>query len=80
MHGTTLSRAIDIAGSVERLADFLCRPLAELEAWARGAPIPNPTLLALLDIVSANALTIKALDNLCAPGRKPRRGLLADIF
>ena len=79
MQKDTLARAIDIAGSAERLADFLCRPLAELEAWSRGAAIPGPSLLALLDIVAANALTIKALDNYTSKGRKPKRAVLADL-
>ena len=79
MQNVTFARAVEIAGSVERLADFLCRPLAELEAWRHGAPIPGPSLLALLDIVAANALTIKALDNYAIKGRKPKRAVLADL-
>lgn len=79
MKNEMLARAIEIAGSAERLADFLCRPLAELEAWSRGAPVAGPSLLALLDIVAANALTIKALDNYSVKGSKPRRAILADL-
>jgi len=76
-HTRTLARAIEIAGSIERLADFLCRPLADLAAWSRGTPIPSPWFLALVDIVSANALTAKAFDNLA--GAKTRRTALADL-
>jgi hypothetical protein len=76
----TLAHATEVAGSIERLADFLCRPFADLVAWGRGVPIPGPAHLALLEIVSAKALTIAALDHLQARGRKPRRGLLADVF
>ena len=78
-HTRTLARAVEIAGSMDRLADFLCRPLADLAAWTRGAPIPAPWFLALTDIVSENALTIKALDTLASQARKVRRGLLADV-
>jgi len=77
---STLARAIDIAGSMERLADFLCRPLADLRAWASGLPVPGPALLALREIVSANELTIKALDNFEGRGRKPKRALLSDLL
>jgi hypothetical protein len=76
----TLARAIEIAGSTERLADFLCRPLAELEAWSSGMRIPEVSLLALGDIVSANELTIEALDRFQVRGRKPKRALLADLL
>lgn len=75
----TLARATEVAGSIERLADFLCRPLADLVAWSRGVPIPGPAHLALLEIASAGKLTIEALDHL-ARGRKPRRAVLADVF
>ena len=80
METKTLARAVKIAGSVDRLADFLCRPLADLVAWSRGVPIPGPAHLALLEIVSAGALTIEALDHLQGRGGKPKRALLADIF
>lgn len=76
----TLAQATEVAGSIERLADFLCRPLADLVAWGRGVPIPGPALLALLEIGSAKALTIEALDHLQARGRKPRRAVLADVY
>jgi len=79
-HQRTLAHATEIAGSMDRLADFLCRPLADLEAWRRGGTIPEQALLALLEIVSARALTIEALDHLQGRGGRPKRGLLADVF
>jgi hypothetical protein len=77
-HTRTLSRAVEIAGSMDRLADFLCRPIAELVAWSNGVPIPTPWFLAMVDIVAENALTSKALDNIAA--RKTRRTALADVL
>jgi len=79
MDTKTLTRAVKIAGSMERLADFLCRPLADLVAWSRGVPIPDAARAALAEIVAAKALTVEALDKLARSG-KPKRAILADIF
>jgi hypothetical protein len=60
----TLSRAIKVAGSVERLAIFLNLPLAELGKWASGESNPPcGAFLALTDIVASNYLTPTALKN-----------------
>lgn len=64
----TLARAVEIAGSDEKLARFLRLPVADLRKWARGeADPPSQVFLALVDIVASNALTPAALGNL---GRK----------
>jgi hypothetical protein len=61
----TLARAVEIAGSDEKLARFLRLPLAELRKWARGeADPPLQVFLALVDIVASNSLTAAALGNL----------------
>jgi hypothetical protein len=64
----TLARAVEIAGSEDKLARFLRLPLADLQAWRRGeADPPSQVFLALVDIVASNALSPAALTNL---GRK----------
>ena len=53
----TLGRAIEIAGSIDKLAAFLELPVADLQGWFTGrAPTPPDVFLALVDIVSANQL------------------------
>jgi hypothetical protein len=65
VHRRTLARAVEIAGSDEKLARFLRLPLADLQKWARGeTEPPTPVFLALVDIVASNALTPAALSNL----------------
>ena len=64
----TLARAVEIAGSDDKLARFLRLPLGDLQKWARGeADPPSQVFLALVDIVASNSLTPAALGNL---GRK----------
>ena len=61
----TLARAIEIAGSHEKLAAFLQVEAAQIRSWAAGAASPpTPVFLALMDIVAANALTPTALRTL----------------
>ena len=61
----TLSRAIKVAGSAERLACFLQLPLEDLGRWASGeSDPPCCAFLALTDIVASNYLTPVALKNL----------------
>jgi DNA-binding transcriptional regulator YiaG len=61
----TLARAIEVAGSDEKLARFLRLPLADLQKWSRGeADLPSQVFLALVDIVASNSLTPAALGNL----------------
>jgi hypothetical protein len=65
VHRRTLARAVEIAGTDEKLARFLRLPLAELQKWARGeAELPTAVFLALVDIVASNSLTPAALSNL----------------
>jgi DNA-binding transcriptional regulator YdaS (Cro superfamily) len=65
VHRRTLGRAIEIAGGDEKLALFLGVPLAELKRWHAGeADLPAKMFLALVDIVSSNALAPAALRNL----------------
>jgi hypothetical protein len=69
----TLARAMEIAGTEERLSQFLGVPLDELRKWIAGdAEPPLTVFLALTDIVAANFLTPAALSNL-DPGRVKRR-------
>ena len=66
----TLSRAIKVAGSAERLACFLQLPLEDLGKWASGESNPPcGAFLALTDIVASNYLTTVALKNF-APRRR----------
>ena len=61
----TLARAVEIAGSDEKLARFLRMPVDELQKWASGeADPPTQVFLALVDIVASNSLTPAALGNL----------------
>jgi hypothetical protein len=61
----TLARALEIAGSEEKLANYLRLPLGDMQSWSKGeAALPNSVLLALMDIVAANALTPAALRTL----------------
>lgn len=67
----TLGRAIEVAGSDERLARFLNLPLEDIRKWAAGeADPPCEAFLALTDIVAANFLTPLALKNLDAKRKK----------
>jgi len=51
----TLRRAVDIAGSKERLAALLKITLADLEAYLAGTKeIPDKVFLAALDVVAGN--------------------------
>jgi hypothetical protein len=60
----TLGRAVDIAGSEEKLARFLKLPLEDFRKWATGEANPScAAFLALTDIVAANFLTPAALRN-----------------
>lgn len=64
----TLARAVEIAGSEEKLARFLRLPVGDLQKWRRGeSDPPSQVFLALVDIVASNSLTPAALGNL---GRK----------
>ena len=59
-----LSRAIKVAGGVEKLSTFLNLPLEELGKWASGESNPPCcAFLALTDIVASNYLTPAALKN-----------------
>lgn len=61
----TLGRAIEVAGSEERLAKFLNLPLEDIRKWATGETDPPcHVFLALTDIVAANFLTPLALKTL----------------
>ena len=61
----TLARAVEIAGSQEKLARFLRLPVGDVQKWGRGeADPPSQVFLALVDIVASNSLTPAALDNL----------------
>ena len=65
VHRRTLGRAIEIAGSAEKLAAFLGLPLDKIQRWYTGEEdYAGNVFLALVDIVSANALTPAALRNL----------------
>jgi hypothetical protein len=60
-----LARAIEIAGSAETLAAFLGSSAKEVGTWSTGETYPPmPIFLAIVDVVSANALTPLALENL----------------
>jgi hypothetical protein len=60
-----LKRSLEIAGSPETLGRFLGSTPAELAKWGTGATHPPmPIFLAMVDIVTANALTPVALENL----------------
>lgn len=61
----TLARAIEIAGSDQKLATFLRLDLGDIRSWEAGTRSP-PThvFLALMDIVAANSLTPLALRTL----------------
>jgi len=51
--GRTLQRALEIAGSRERLAEALRIPLAELDAYLAGIrALPDGVFHAALDIVA----------------------------
>jgi hypothetical protein len=70
----TLSRAVAVAGSEEKLAQFLKLPLEDCRKWASGeADPPCAAFLALTDIVAANCLTPLALLNFTRLGAL-RRG------
>ena len=61
----TIGRAIEVAGSEQKLARFLGYPEVMLRDWACGAAAPPPEIfLALVDIVAANHLAPAALKNL----------------
>jgi hypothetical protein len=62
VHRRTLGRAIEIAGGEHELAAFLSLPLADIRRWYAGeADFSTEIFLALVDIVSANALPAKRL-------------------
>lgn len=68
----TLARAIEIAGGVEALAQFLACTPSEIARWTSGeSNPPMPIFLAMVDIAAANALTATALENL--PAARARR-------
>lgn len=68
----TLTRAIEIAGSVEVLARFLGSTPTEVSKWISGeSNPPMPIFLAMVDVLAANALTQTALENL--PVARARR-------
>jgi DNA-binding transcriptional regulator YdaS (Cro superfamily) len=61
----TLARAVEVAGTEEKLAAFLAVPPATLRSWSVGASAPSlQVFLALVDIVAANHLSPLALRNL----------------
>ena len=67
-----LTRAIEIAGSADALGAFLGSSAKEVGNWARGETCPPmPIFLAVVDILTANALTPIALENL--PAARARR-------
>jgi DNA-binding transcriptional regulator YdaS (Cro superfamily) len=61
----TLGRALDIAGTGDALARFLGLRIADIAEWREGrTAIPARVLLALVDVVAANQLNRRALENL----------------
>jgi DNA-binding transcriptional regulator YdaS (Cro superfamily) len=68
----TVERAIQVAGSGQKLAQFLGYPPAEVLRWSSGeASPPAEVFLVLVDIVAANQLAPAALKNLRQrPGRQ----------
>lgn len=68
----TLARAAEIAGDYDALASFLGSTHAEMRLWITGeSNPPMPIFLAMVDVLAANALTPKALENL--PAARARR-------
>ncbi|HVL36318.1 MAG TPA: hypothetical protein VM489_11670 [Burkholderiales bacterium] len=71
----SLARAIEIAGGVEPLADFLGCSAGDVRRWTSGeSHAPMPIFLAMVDILAANALTPVALENLPAARARLSRG------
>ena len=71
-----MARAIEIARGEAELAAFLGSSENEIRRWASGDTIPPaPLFLAIVDVVTANALAPSALENL--PIARARRSSAA---
>lgn len=55
VHVRTLERAADILGGKEKLRDHLRVPMAKLEAWLAGEPVPTGIFLKAVDVANSSS-------------------------